>query len=69
MCNDYEQHIRYAEYLRALEEQGLAAPAHQARRICSRRMTTRISDLKPVMRSEGEGMVALSPMAFPEAIG
>ena len=64
MCNDYEQHIRYAEYLRALEEQGLAAPAHQGEADLPQADDVRIGDLAPVMRAEGEGGVALSPMRF-----
>ena len=64
MCNDYEQHIRYAEYLRALEEQGLAAPTHQSEADLPRADDIRIGDLGPVMRAEGEGGVALSPMRF-----
>ena len=64
MCNDYEQHIRYAEYLRALEEQGLATPAHQSEADLPRADDIRIGDLGPVMRAEGEGVVALSPMRF-----
>jgi len=64
MCNDYEQHIRYAEYLRALEEQGLAAPAHQSEADLPQADDVRIGDLAPVTRAEGEGVVALSPMRF-----
>ncbi|CCF17849.1 conserved protein of unknown function, probable insertion sequence of unknown affiliation [Pseudorhizobium banfieldiae] len=64
MCNDYEQHIRYAEYLRALEEQGLAAPPHQSEADLPRADDVRIGDLAPVMRAEGEGVVALSSMRF-----
>ena len=64
MCNDYEQHIRYAEYLRALEEQGLAAPTHQSEADLPQADDIRIGDLGPVLRAEGEGVVALSPMRF-----
>ena len=29
MCNDYEQHIRYAEYRKAMEERALRVPDHE----------------------------------------
>ena len=64
MCNDYEQHIRYAEYLRAVEEAGMKAAAHQGEADLPQADDIRIGDLGPVMRSEGEGVVALSPMRF-----
>ncbi|MCJ8521227.1 putative SOS response-associated peptidase YedK [Pseudorhizobium tarimense] len=64
MCNDYEQHVRYAEYLRALEEQGLAAPDHQGEADLPRADDIRIGDFGPVIRAEGEGGVALSAMRF-----
>src|SRR3954464_11728874 len=63
MCNDYEQHIRYAEYRQALAELSLTAPAHQTEADLPQADDIRIGDLGPVMRIEG-GEVTLSPMAF-----
>ncbi|AXV14364.1 DUF159 family protein [Neorhizobium sp. SOG26] len=63
MCNDYEQHIRYAEYLRAVEEAGLKAAAHQGEADLPQADDIRIGDLGPVMRLDGDA-VTLSPMTF-----
>jgi putative SOS response-associated peptidase YedK len=63
MCNDYEQHIRYAEYRQALGEVGLAAADHQGEADLPQADDIRIGDPGPVMRAEG-GEVTLSPMTF-----
>jgi putative SOS response-associated peptidase YedK len=63
MCNDYEQHIRYAEYRQALGEVELAAAAHQGGADLAQADDIRIGDLGPVMRLEGSE-VTLSSMRF-----
>jgi putative SOS response-associated peptidase YedK len=63
MCNDYEQHIRYAEYRQALGEVGLVPAAHQGEADLPPADDIRIGDLGPVMRKEG-GEVTLSSMTF-----
>jgi putative SOS response-associated peptidase YedK len=63
MCNDYEQHIRYAEYRQALGEVELAAAEHQGEADLAQADDIRIGDLGPVMRLEG-GEIMLSSMRF-----
>lgn len=63
MCNDYEQHIRYAEYRQALGEVGLAPAEHQGEADLPQADDVRIGDLGPVMRRVDD-QVVLSSMRF-----
>jgi putative SOS response-associated peptidase YedK len=62
MCNDYEQHVKYAEYQRALAALDLAGSAEdEAALIVADDI--RIGELGPALRTKGNG-VELVPMRF-----
>jgi putative SOS response-associated peptidase YedK len=63
MCNDYEQHIRYAEYRNAVRELHLCTSDHESEADLRQSDDIRIGDLGPVMRGSGNG-VELSQMTF-----
>ncbi|WP_105382020.1 SOS response-associated peptidase [Neorhizobium alkalisoli] len=73
MCNDYEQHIRYAEYRKAMEERALRVPDHESELALPQADDIRIGDTGPVMRLTEDEAVELFPMTFgfppPEAKG
>ena len=54
MCNDYEQHIRWAEYCDLMQQLQLGIPTHQNERDLPRADDIRVNDLAPVMRASGE---------------
>jgi hypothetical protein len=56
MCNDYEQHIRYAEYRKAVQELDLSMPEHQSEADLPQSDDIRIGDLSPVIRASGNGI-------------
>ena len=62
MCNDYEQHVKYAEYLRALAALELAGSAEDEAALTVAD-DIRIGDTGPVLRARGNG-VELVPMRF-----
>ncbi len=62
MCNDYEQHVKYAEYQRALAALERAASAEDERALIAAD-DIRIGDTGPVLRAKGNG-VELVPMRF-----
>ena len=62
MCNDYEQHVKYAEYQRALAALELAASAEDETALAPAN-DIRIGDTGPVLRARGNG-VELVPMRF-----
>ena len=62
MCNDYEQHVKYAEYQRALAALDLAASAEDETALALAD-DIRIGDTGPVLRARGNG-VELVPMRF-----
>jgi Uncharacterized conserved protein len=62
MCNDYEQHVKYAEYQRALAALELAASAEDETALALAD-DIRIGDTGPVLRARGNG-VELVPMRF-----
>ncbi|MFD2649607.1 SOS response-associated peptidase [Devosia albogilva] len=62
MCNDYEQHVKYAEYLRALAALELAGSAEDEPALTVAD-DIRIGDTGPVLRARGNG-VELVPMRF-----
>lgn len=60
MCNDYEQHVSYADYTRAIEQLDLAGGDDAA---LIRSDDIRIGDMGPVLRAAGNG-VELVAMRF-----
>jgi putative SOS response-associated peptidase YedK len=63
MCNDYEQHIAWAEYRRMMDDLDLAVPQHQSAVDLPRADDIRIGDVGPVMRAVGNH-IELTPMRF-----
>jgi len=63
MCNDYEQHVGWAEYSKLVREIGLEMPAHQNELDLPQADDIRINDTGPVMRAAGNG-IELAPMKF-----
>ena len=64
MCNDYEQHIFYAEYCKMMQELALEIPSYQSELDLPRADDIKIGDIGPVMRAAASGVVELSPMRF-----
>lgn len=65
MCNDYEQHILWAEYCRMLESLALEIPTHQTELDLPRVDDIHINDPAPIMRAAGDtGVVELTSMTF-----
>ena len=63
MCNDYEQHVRYAEYRKAMQALELGMPGHQNEADLPQADDIRVGDPGPVMRASGNG-VELVQMTF-----
>jgi hypothetical protein len=63
MCNDYEQHVRWAEYRKVMQGLDLGIPSHQSELDLPQADDIRISDTGPVMRASGNG-IELVPMTF-----
>ena len=63
MCNDYEQHVAWTDYRRAVEQLALAIPAHQSERDLPQADDIRANEIGPVMRFAGN-VVELVPMTF-----
>lgn len=62
MCNDYEQHVSHADYLKAIEALELSsAKSDEAALVAADDI--RIGDLGPVLRAAGNG-VEVKPMRF-----
>ena len=53
MCNDYEQHILWAEYCRMLESLALEIPTHQTELDLPQADDIHINDPAPIMRAAG----------------
>jgi putative SOS response-associated peptidase YedK len=64
MCNDYEQHIAYAEYCKMIQDLELGMPSHQTELDLPQSDDIRIGDIGPVMREVRTGVIELSPMKF-----
>jgi putative SOS response-associated peptidase YedK len=64
MCNDYEQHIRYAEYCKMMQDLALGIPTHQTELDLPQADNIKISDMAPVMRAAGDNIVELAQMKF-----
>lgn len=63
MCNDYEQHIAWAEYCRMMESLALKIPTHQTELDLPQADDDRINDPAPIMRVAGDA-VELASMTF-----
>jgi putative SOS response-associated peptidase YedK len=63
VCNDYEQHIRWQAYTKALHDLDIATPSHQSADDLPQADDIRIGTLGPVMRQAGNG-VELAQMTF-----
>ena len=63
MCNDYEQHVTHAQYVKAIRAMELATPAAETEADLPRADDIRIGDMGPVLRAAGNG-VELVPMKF-----
>jgi putative SOS response-associated peptidase YedK len=63
MCNDYEQHIAWAEYIKLMQALELGIPAEQSELELPRADDIKINDTGPVMRAAGNG-IELVPMSF-----
>ncbi len=56
MCNDYEQHVSYADYLKAVRAVELETPASENEVDLPQADDIRIGDLGPVIRAKGNGI-------------
>ena len=63
LCNDYEQHVAWAEYRALMDSLDLPLPAQQSERDLPQADDIRVKDLAPVMRAAGNA-VELTPMRF-----
>jgi hypothetical protein len=63
MCNDYEQHVRWAEYRKVMQALDLAIPGHESELDLPQADDIRINDTGPVMRATGN-QIELVPMTF-----
>jgi len=63
MCNDYEQHIRYAEYCKAMQDLELGILGHQSEGDLPQADDIKIGNLGPVMRASGN-VIELAQMVF-----
>lgn len=63
MCNDYEQHVAWAEYCKMMQELELGIPADQTERDLPQADDIKINDTGTVMRAAGNG-IELAPMNF-----
>lgn len=71
MCNDYEQHIAWAAYCKAMQALALQVPAHQTVLDLPQADDVRISDMAPIVRAAGDDVVELVAMkwGFPQPDG
>src|SRR5580700_11112730 len=63
MCNDYEQHVRWAEYCKLMQALELGIPSRQSEIDLPQADDIRINDTGPVMRAAGDE-IELVPMNF-----
>jgi len=64
MCNDYEQHIRYTEYCKMMQDLALGIPTHQTELDLPQADDVKIGDTAPVIRVAGDNIVELAQMKF-----
>jgi len=62
MCNDYEQHVRWAEYYKMMQELELGIPTQQTELDLPQADDVRINDQGPIMRGAGN-LVELCTMS------
>ena len=63
MCNDYEQQVAYADYLKAVREAELEAQTSESEADLPRADDIKVGDLGPVVRAKGNG-IELIMMTF-----
>jgi putative SOS response-associated peptidase YedK len=63
VCNDYEQHILWAEYCAMMQKSELGIPVGQTHRDLPKADDIKINDIGPVMRAAGN-VIELVPMNF-----
>ncbi len=63
MCNDYEQHLRWAEYCKMMQDLELGIPTHQSELDLPTSDDIKINDVGPILRASGNG-IELVPMKF-----
>jgi putative SOS response-associated peptidase YedK len=63
MCNDYEQHVRWADYCKMMQALELGIPSRQSELDLPQADDVRINDTGPVMRAAGNE-IELVPMTF-----
>jgi putative SOS response-associated peptidase YedK len=63
MCNDYEQHVRWAEYCKMMQALELGIPTQQTGLDLPEADDIRINDAGPVMRAAGN-VIELASMTF-----
>jgi putative SOS response-associated peptidase YedK len=63
MCNDYEQHIRWAQYCAMMQAAELGIPTQQSELDLPVADDIKINDMGPVMRAAGN-VIKLVPMNF-----
>jgi putative SOS response-associated peptidase YedK len=63
MCNDYEQHVRWADYRKLMQALELTIPSRQSELDLPQADDIRISETGPVMRAAGN-QIELVPMTF-----
>jgi putative SOS response-associated peptidase YedK len=56
MCNDYEQHVAHAQYLKAVRASDLTPPASETAAALPQADDIRIGDMGPVLRAAGNGV-------------
>jgi len=65
MCNAYEQHVKWIEYVRMMQALELGIPTQQNELDLKQADDIRINDLAPIMRATGNGNeIELTPMKF-----
>jgi hypothetical protein len=72
MCNDYEQHVRWAEYCRMMQALELGISSRQSDHDLPQADDIRINDIGPVMRaasSEIDRRALLTHRARPSGSG
>ena len=63
MCNDYEQHVRWGEYRKTMQNLELGISSQQTEPDLPQADDIRINDIGPVMRAADDG-IELVPMTF-----
>ena len=63
MCNDYEQHVAWADYRKSMQQLELGIPTEQSEADLPQADDIRVNEVGPVVRVAGNG-VELVPMTF-----